>query len=134
MEKKAYVKPSLESETFIPNAYCNSCGDHGVNYYFQCNASHLIGGLGGSVYEETNGIDGLQLPDRHDNPDTYRSPYTPCSERHIANSTDEFKVGYISWGMIEGWATKVIIWGGPDGRNTHCTTNLEIKEWETVKS
>ena len=116
MEKKAYVKPSLESETFIPNAYCNSCGDHGVNYYFQCNASHLIGGLGGSVYE------------------AYRSPYTPCSERHIANSTDEFKRGYISWGIIEGWATEVIIWGGPDGRNTHCTTNLDVDEWETAKS
>lgn len=25
MEKKAYVKPSLESETFVPSAYCNVC-------------------------------------------------------------------------------------------------------------
>ena len=25
MEKKAYVKPSLESETFVPSAYCAIC-------------------------------------------------------------------------------------------------------------
>lgn len=31
MEKKAYVKPSLESETFVPSAYCNVC------YQVACN-------------------------------------------------------------------------------------------------
>lgn len=132
--KRAYIKPILESETFVPQCYCNQCGEHGQKVYFECNASHLIGGVGGSVYQETNDIQGLQLPGRHDNPDTRISSYTPCSEKHITNKTDEFLDGYISWGVIEEWATPVKIWRGLDGHNTHCTTNLKIEEWETVKS
>ena len=28
----------------------------------------------------------------------------------------------------------VIVWRGPKGDNTHCTTNLNMKEWATAKS
>lgn len=132
--KKAYIKPVLESETFVPQCYCNQCGVHGQKVYFECNASHLIGGAGGVVYLETNNTPGLQLPDRHDNADTKLSSYTPCSEKHITDRTDVFLKGYISWGLVERLATPVLIWRGIDGQNTHCTTNLKIDEWETVKS
>lgn len=134
MEKKAYVKPVMESETFVPNTYIAACGDSGTHYYFVCNASHLIGGAGGAVYEETNDQPGLQLPYFHKNGDKYRSPYTPCSEKHVANKSDVFIDGYVTWGVVEDLATPVKIWGGPDGNNTHCTTNIHMKDWETAKS
>ena len=31
-------------------------------------------------------------------------------------------------------AINVIVWKGPKGDNTHCTTNLNMKEWATAKS
>lgn len=134
MKKRVYAKPVLENETFIPQCYCSQCGEHGQKVYFECNASHIIGGWGGTVYQETNGIDGLQLPGKHDDPDTRLSSYTPCSEKHITDKTDEFLKGYISCGVIEDWATPVLIWRGIDGKNTHCTTKLNIDKWDIVKS
>lgn len=54
MSKK---QPLTVVQKFAPNEYVAACGDHGVTYKFECNAG---GGIPGSVYQETNGIDGLQ--------------------------------------------------------------------------
>lgn len=55
-----------------------------------------------------------------------------------------FRIAYIPksarkqhlWGTT--WDTSkainVIVWRGPKGDNTHCTTNLNMKEWATAKS
>lgn len=138
MEKKrAYVKPSLESEAFVPNTYVAACGDHGVVYKFTCTAG---GGTHGSVYQETNGIDGLQtsggLGYRADREltDWPWSYYYACNKTHEASSDDEFVNGYFCAGDRTRNPMKVVIWKGPDGGDIHCTPNLDMNEWETVKS
>ncbi len=35
--KKAYVKPSMESETFVPAEYVAACGDVNVTWSINCN-------------------------------------------------------------------------------------------------
>lgn len=130
-----YVKPTMESEAFVPNTYVAACGDHGTTYLFECNAG---GGKSGTVYLETNGRPGLQKGS-----DQYLSGYHACGIKHEADSDDPFLNGYyvteeyIGWwpfGHYEEQTTDVIVWRGPYGNNTHCTTNLNMKEWETAKS
>lgn len=138
MEKKrAYVKPSLESEAFVPNTYVAACGDQNVVYKFTCDAG---GGVRGSVYQETNGRDGLQTrggwgyrADR-ELTDWSWSYYYACNEMHEASTDDEFVEGYFCAGGNTRNAQKVIIWKGPNGDDIHCTTNLDMNSWITEKS
>lgn len=59
--------------------------------------------------------------------------YVSCNETHKASAKDDFSVGY--YVPIGGGDTKdVIIWRGKEGNNVHCTTKLNMSEWETVKS
>lgn len=128
--KKAYIKPVLESETFVPQSYVAACGDLNKVYKFKCDAG---GGRSGSVYLETNGQEGLQTGGR--NPDQYLSGYHACGTTHEAKSTDAFLDGYYvtsSWGSTT--VTPVIVWRGPNNDNTHCTENLNMDSWETEKS
>lgn len=138
MEKKrAYVKPSLESEAFVPNTYVAACGDSGTTYLFTCDAG---GGKSGTVYLETNGRPGLQTGWGGDRS---LGGYHACGTTHEADSDDAFLNGYYvtkeyvgSWplGHYEEQITDVIVWRGPYGNNTHCTTNLDQDSWETAKS
>ena len=59
--------------------------------------------------------------------------YHACGTTHEANSTDKFLDGYY---IMKGSdrPQNVIVWRGPKGDNTHCTTNLNMKEWATAKS
>ena len=57
MEGKVWRRPLTEVQKFEANEYVAACGDSGVVYKFKCDAG---GGVYGSVYEETNGIPGLQ--------------------------------------------------------------------------
>ena len=84
MEKKAYVKPVMESETFVPNTYIAACGDEHKVYKFVCNAGWHGTLLGYDVY--TNGSDGK--PGTKD--DVYLGGYTPCDATHEASTTDDF--------------------------------------------
>lgn len=135
--KKAYIKPILESETFVPQNYIAACGDSGTVYKFKCDAG---GGITGNVYLETNGKPGLQTGRGGDR---YLSGYHACGTTHEAESTDDFLDGYYvtkEWvggfwnGHYETKVTQVIVWRGPRGNNTHCTTNLDMDTWETTKS
>lgn len=141
MEKKrAYVKPSLESEAFVPNTYVAACGDHGVVYKFKCDAG---GGKSGLVYLETNGRPGLQTGWGGDQS---LGGYYACGTTHEADSDDPFLNGYYvteEWvpgsgfwnpGHWEEKVTDVIVWRGPYNNNVHCTTNLDKNSWETAKS
>ena len=128
--KRAYVKPTMESETFVPQAYIAACGDSGTTYLFKCDAG---GGRSGTVYLETNGREGLQTDWGGDR---YLSGYHACGTTHEADSDDEFLDGYY---VTTGWfgqqnVTQVIVWRGPNNDNTHCTTNLDKNTWETAKS
>lgn len=135
---REYVKPTMEGEVFAANEYIAACGDSGTVYKFTCDAGN---GKSGSVYLETNGQPGLQSDGK--NADRYLSGYHACGTTHEAESTDGFLDGYYvtqewvgSWwgGHWETVTTPVIVWRGPYGNNTHCTTNLDMDSWETVKS
>ena len=144
---------------FAANEYVAACGDGGKNYIFECNAAFNlferlpswlqsilkvanVGAedlqIGGSVYFETNGEAGLQ--NTGSNQDAYRSDYHACYEKHETNNLGDFKDGWLS--MEVGYGDykhtfdtqQVIIWTGEDGKNTHCTTNLDMNEWEIAKS
>lgn len=129
--KKMYIKPVLESETFVPQNYIAACGDLNKVYKFKCDAG---GGRSGSVYLETNGKPGLQTNWRGG--DKYLSGYHACGTTHEAKTTDDFLDGYYVtsswWGGTK--TTPVIVWRGPNNDNTHCTENLNMDSWETEKS
>lgn len=131
--KRAYVRPTMVGERFVANEYVAACGDSGKVYKFECNAGD---GMPGNVYQETNGESGLQRRGR--NPDTNLTSgllrnYQSCKETHEAISMDNFVNGYYVPLLSEN-VTNVIIWRGKDGNNVHCTTKLNMKEWETAKS
>lgn len=120
--KRAYVRPTMVGERFVANEYVAACGDKGKVYKFKCDAG---GGKSGNVYLETNGKEGLQLFDINNN-DTYLSKYHACGTTHDANAADEFLDGYYVRGLT---VTPVKVWRGEKGDNTHCTINLNIKDW-----
>lgn len=133
-KKKTYVKPVMESETFVPQTYVAACGDHGVVYKFKCDAGN---GVWGSVYQETNGTPGLQTGRRGDKRIAlygFLTGFHSCDIEHEADSNDGFYDGYYCAHGNTDNPVSVIIWKGPDGDNVHCTTNLDQDSWETVKS
>lgn len=54
-----------------------------------------------------------------------------CGITHDASTADKFLDGYYVRGLK---VTPVKVWRGEKGDNTHCTTKINIKEWETAKS
>lgn len=129
MEKRIWTKPQAVIEQFTVNEYIAACGDQNKVYKFKCDA----GGFSiGSVYQETNGVEGLQQI-WESNPDTLLAPfgYHACGSTHEAPTSDSFVDGYF---LTDFQWKPVIIWRGEDGNNIHCTTNLNINEWETAKS
>lgn len=131
MEKRVYAKPVLESETFVPQCYCKNCAaEPGITkYYFECNAGsknnqYAIKDSRGKVAT----ISGKYM-------DGKWHYYHPCGETHIAYSNSGFLTGY----HLDDPDTKkdeniaVTIWT-EYGRDVHCTTELDMEHWETVKS
>ncbi|MCL1624619.1 hypothetical protein [Bacteroides caecicola] len=128
MEKKAYVKPSLESETFVPQTYIAACGDSGVTYLFECNAGTKLWGDRNYRYKVWTDSGQVLASER-------KGLYGPCGETHEADSDDEFLWGYMD-NVNTPWNEniRVRIWRGPNNDNVHCTTKLNEHEWETGKS
>ncbi|MBV3866015.1 hypothetical protein [Phocaeicola coprocola] len=128
--KRAYIKPILESETFIPQNYIAACGDINKVYLFTCDAGWTAL-TGSTVY--TNGADGI--PETKD--DVELGSYGKCGATHEASTTDDFIPGYLKknvLGIPAGPRQDVIIWRGEDGNNIHCTKNLDMDSWTTIKS
>ena len=129
--KRAYSKPILESETFLPQSYCATC-ESGVTYWFECNAGSPYSG-DNLVYEETNGKDGLQTGRGGDYLRSYT--YHACGEKHEVEKNETFLKGYVV--VDKGWfgnqTLNVLIWAD-HGTNTHCTTQLDEDKWEVAKS
>ena len=129
--KRTYVRPTMVGERFVANEYVAACGDRGTVYKFKCDAG---GGVSGNVYKESNGQSGFQRGWGlfGIGGDERLGGYHACGTTHEANTTDDFQEGYY---IPDGGApVNVIIWRGEDGRNIHCTTNLDMKTWETAKS
>ena len=135
---KDYVRPMMESEVLAANEYIAACGDSGVTYKFQCDAG---GGVPGTVYVESNGVEGLQTRrewiggwnGHWQEADRSLGGYYACDTTHVAESDDEFLDGYYV-PYFSSDVTKVIIWRGPYNNNVHCTTKLNKEDWETTKS
>ena len=110
--KKAYVKPSMESEMFVPHAYIAACGDTEYgNYLFECDAP------GGRLYYYGKDWWGNQESRADEFPDGFID-----YNRNGREDTGEAVVVWIergAWGSI---------------RNAHATTNLNRDSWETDKS
>ena len=131
MNRNVWKQPMTVVQKFVPNEYVAACGDSGTTYLFKCDAG---GGVYGSVYEETNGIPGLQTGRRGDTElagysDGWlgESGFYACNKTHEAESSNgdtKNPVSVIVWKEPRGW------W--PD--NIHCTTNLNKDSWETLKS
>lgn len=122
--KRIYIKPVLESETFVPQNYIAACGDTEYGkYLFTCDTP------GGRLYYYNSWGQA-----------DYIGSYTPCNKKHEAEKSSEFPKGFIDYNRNgrEDEGEAVIVWierrwsGGI--RNAHATTNLNQDSWETVKS
>ena len=142
MERRVWVSPKSLVQKFVPNEYVAGCGDSGVVYKFKCDAG---GGVYGSVYEETNGVPGLQTGRRGDTElagysDSWlgESGFYACNKTHEAESSNAFVNGYYCAKGDTSNPVSVIVWKEPRGGwlpdNIHCTTNLDQDSWETAKS
>ena len=131
MEGRVWKRPLTEVQKFEANEYVAAC-ESGTTYWFQCNAGSPIM-LMNDVYEETNGIPGLQTGMGGD---TYRTgTYHACGENHEVREGETFLEGYVVQKKLLGKdeIIPVLIWT-QGGTNTHCTTELHPEDWEVAKS
>ena len=129
MEKKAYVKPVMESETFVPNTYVAACGDEHKVYKFVCNAG---GGDDGNVYVDSNKNGQYDVLEDKELTGWILNSYHACGKTHEAPTDDEFLDGFYRPFLTLDFQ-KVKIWTD-GGTNIHCTTKLDMNSWETAKS
>ena len=129
--KRAYVRPTMVGERFVANEYVAACHDQNRVYKFKCDAQKWTGLTGSTVW--LNGPDGQ--PETSD--DVRLGSYGRGGAEHEAKTTDEFYKGYLKKNILgapTGKRMDVIVWRGEDENNIHCTTNLDMNEWETAKS
>lgn len=126
--KRRYERPSAYIEEFTPNEYVAACGDHGKVYKFECNAGEENKQY--NVYYFDNGQKKYLTKGGF----MWGTYYTPCGETHKAKEN----TGFID-GFIDDQSTRydekiqVVIWTN-NGRDVHCTKNLDMNEWQTAKS
>lgn len=128
---RTWEAPKIIVEEFVPNEYVSACGDSGTVYNFKCNAGSRWGKY---AVKDANGniatISGMYM-------DGGRQGYYyhPCGETHEAESNSGFLTGY----HIDDVSTKkdenisVIVWT-ENNTDVHCTTELNMNDWETLKS
>lgn len=142
LNKRMYIKPVLESETFVPQNYIAACGEENKVYLFTCDGG---GGADGGVWKDDNGVTGLQTKSsgswwdgtyvRADTQITWSSSsYHACGKTHEAKTTDDFILNCWYKNYRTGEKIRVTVWRGPNGNNVHCTEQLDINSWTTVKS
>lgn len=122
--EKEWINPSTIVQKFAANEYVAACGDSGVVYNFKCDAGDKnLWTYPYKVYVDYG--DGIYR---------YRNNYHACGEIHKAKSDSGFYNGYMDDERTEGNdRIPVIVWT-EYGRDTHCTTELDMKKWETAKS
>ena len=142
MKKRNYVKPILSGEEFIPQVYCKNCSADDNKewvYNFTCDAGNKSSTH--TVYLETNNQPGLQNDGLFGwGDDQLKSTsYHPCGATHTVtvqeklsetNLNSIFPKGYIK---INGKWEECRVWTA-NGTNTHCTTALNISDFQLAKS
>lgn len=138
--KKTWEEPKILVQKFVANEYVAACGASGTVYKFVCDAGD---GVWGSVYQETNGQLGLQAGGQDGDTristysDIFGRPltgYHACGATHQAEANSGFFEGYYCAKGDTDHPVSVIIWKGEHSDNVHCTTNLDMDNWETAKS
>lgn len=128
--RKEWMEPVIEVQEFVANEYVAACGDSGTFYKFTCDAP------GGWLYyyPESDG----QIDGNYTGSGSQKriGPYHPCGATHEASVTDAFYDGFVdyNWNRKQDPGEGVIVWRGPNNKNGHATTNLDINSWETAKS
>ena len=128
---RTWEAPKIIVEEFVPNEYVSACGDSGTVYKFECNA-----GVSGKYYavKDANG-NVATISGRYMSGGLFGASYHPCGETHKAEENSGFLTGY----HIDDVNTQkdenieVIIWT-ENNTNAHCTTELDMDNWETAKS
>lgn len=129
--RKEWMEPVIEVQEFVANEYVAACGDSGTVYKFVCDAGeydhkynvYYYDGSGHKKYIAQKGSRWAQF-----------SSYHPCKVTHEAKSDSGFISGFIDdQSTPNDEATPVVIWT-ENGTNVHCTTQLNINNWETAKS
>ncbi len=138
--KRAYVRPTMVGERFVANEYVAACGNSGVVYKFNCNAGkkghfYAVKDAKGNVATISGRYMNGGEPYWGDGGWMSGNYYEPCEEKHEAESASGFLTGYHIDDMYtqEDDNISVIIWTA-NNTNVHCTTNLDMKSWETAKS
>ena len=128
--RKEWMEPVIEVQEFVANEYVAACGDSGTVYKFTCDAH------GGWLYyyPESDG----QIDGNYTGSGSKKriGSYHPCGATHEASVTDEFYDGFVDYirNRKQDPGEGVIVWRGPNNKNGHATTNLDINSWETAKS
>jgi hypothetical protein len=124
---RSWERPMAAVDAFVANEFVSACGETNKEYLFKCDAG---GGKHYEVYFDSNNNG------KFDRNDQYLSGYKACGTEHTAKTTDDFKNGFCVKNhlILPDEIIPVIIWRGEKGNNTHCTTNLNMNEWTTVKS
>ena len=125
-----WERPMVVVDTFAANEFVSTCGELNRVYKFKCDAG---GGTPGTVYEDSNHNGKWDLIGDKALTGHILPTYHACGETHSAPTNDEFIKGFYLPNSDPFKATKVIIWTD-GGTNIHCTTNLDMKSWETEKS
>lgn len=128
--RKEWMEPVIEVQEFVANEYVAACGDSGTVYKFTCDAP------GGWLYyypESDGQIDGNYTVSGSQK---RIGSYHPCGATHEASVTDAFYDGFVDYNRNrkQDPGEGVIVWRGPNNKNGHATTNLNINSWETAKS
>lgn len=132
--KKRWEEPQILVQQFVANEYVAACGDSGVVYNFECNAGrkrskYNVYLADGTPYATSGRDYGGCKKDYYS--------YSPCGEKHQADSDSVFLNGYMfeqsSRGGDKGDKINVIIWTD-NYTDVHCTENLDMSTWETAKS
>ena len=137
-----WERPMVVVDTFAANEFVSTCGENHKVYNFECNAG-----------EKNKHYDVFTADVHNLTPDEgfwiFKTPgyYHPCHTTHQAEEDSGFIEGvmvhnggndrltYRDWrgATHEYPKTNVIIWTN-NNTDVHCTTNLEMNEWTTVKS
>lgn len=128
--RKEWMEPVIEVQEFVANEYVAAC-ESGMVYKFTCDAR------GGWLYyypKSDGQIDGNHTGSGDDS--KFLGDYHPCGATHEASVTDAFYDGFVdyNWNRKQDPGEGVIVWRGPDNKNGHATTKLNMNSWETAKS
>lgn len=137
MSKNVWVQPQTVVQQFVANEYVAACGDSGTIYNFECNAGnkrneysvYTLDRWGRKQYLTIgSGWNSHTVNGR----DWY---YHPCGETHTAESDSGFLTGYYidDLDTYQDERIAVVVWTNHN-TDVHCTTNLDMDKWETLKS